>query len=206
MDGTLVDTEGLYVQSLIIACKERDFELDEEAASLMIYGKAWSSIYADIELFQPGLFHSESDVQSACCMHFDHLLKDSNPAIKPSVDLLKCLAQENQVCIVSGSSREHIAHFVDLLGISEDVDFYLGSEDYENGKPDPECFLKAAAKVGAAPEECLIFEDSHAGVTAAKNAGIYCVGYKCEANPQDISHTDLLLSCLSQFSFAQVTS
>ncbi|MCH2207401.1 MAG: HAD family phosphatase [Lentisphaerales bacterium] len=206
MDGTLVDTEGLYVQSLIAACLDRDFELEQEAANMMIYGKAWSSIYADMELLNPGLFKSEDDVKLSSSVHFDNLLKDRDPAIKPSVKLLKELATENKVCIVSGSSREHIAHFIDLLDIADDVDFYIGSEDYSQGKPDPQCFLQAAAKVGVHPEECLVFEDSNAGVTAAKNAGMYCVGFKCKENPQDISHTDLLLSCLSQFSFARITS
>lgn len=115
MDGTLVDTEGLYVQSLIAACLDRDFELEQEAANMMIYGKAWSSIYADMEFLNPGLFKSENDVKLSSSLHFNDLLKDRDPAIKPSVKLLKELATENKVCIVSGSSRDHITHFIDLL-------------------------------------------------------------------------------------------
>ena len=63
------------------------------------------------------------------------------------MSLLKELAQDNPVCIVSGSSRQHIAHFIDKLEIKNEVNFYLGNEDYKIGKPHPECYLKAALKM-----------------------------------------------------------
>jgi HAD superfamily hydrolase (TIGR01509 family) len=47
--------------------------------------------------------------------------------------------------------------------------------DYEKGKPDPEAFLLAAAKLGVAPETCLVFEDTEMGIQAAKAAGMASV-------------------------------
>ena len=43
-------------------------------------------------------------------------------------------------------------------------------------KPDPDIFLQAAARLGVAPHRCLVIEDSHHGVTAAKAAGMQCIG------------------------------
>jgi sugar-phosphatase len=50
------------------------------------------------------------------------------------------------------------------------------AEDVTFSKPDPEGFLKAAAALGVAPEDCLVFEDSEAGITAGKAAGMRVVG------------------------------
>ncbi|MGK6325405.1 HAD-IA family hydrolase [Sphingomonas sp. DT-51] len=49
------------------------------------------------------------------------------------------------------------------------------AEDVQRGKPDPSCFLTAAQQLGAAPEQCLVFEDAPAGVAAAKAAGAHVV-------------------------------
>ncbi len=201
MDGTLVDTEGLYVQSLQAACKDRHIILGAAEANKIIYGKAWSSSYADIDRIYPGLFKSCEDLQQSCAGYFEGMLINANIAIQPSVDLLKELSVGTMICIVSGSSRNHIDHFVKELNIADQVQFYLGNEDYTNGKPHPECFLKAAEIAGAETHECLVFEDSYAGVSAAKNAGMKCIGFKNDQNPQDISHSDLLVKCLSHFSF-----
>ena len=200
LDGTLVNTEELYVKSLQKACFKKQFPLDDETAVKLIYGKAWSSTYSDLIKLGCDIFESCEDLQKECSVYFDQLIKIENPAIQPSVELLKNLARNNRVCIVSGSSIKHIAHFIEDLGLSTFVEFFLGNENYLNGKPDPECFLLAAETAAVHASECLVFEDSFAGVTAAKNAGMDCVGFKSSENPQDISHADIVLSCLSHFS------
>jgi beta-phosphoglucomutase-like phosphatase (HAD superfamily) len=48
-------------------------------------------------------------------------------------------------------------------------------EEVKRFKPDPEIFLKAAAKLGVSPEKCIVLEDSIFGVQAAKNAGMSCI-------------------------------
>jgi len=50
------------------------------------------------------------------------------------------------------------------------------ADDITNGKPHPEIFLTAAAKLVVAPERCLVFEDAPAGLAAARAAGMTCVG------------------------------
>ena len=55
-------------------------------------------------------------------------------------------------------------------------DEILTSEDFERSKPDPDCYQKAAARFLAAPEECVVFEDSFNGLKSGKAAGMYVVG------------------------------
>ena len=201
LDGTLVDTEDLHVGSLIIAARERGCELSLETGNEYIIGKPWDRSYQEIQRDHPDLFHSSKDLQEACGPHFDQMIASGNVAIPESVTLLEELARELPVCIVSGSSRAEVAYFVDFLKISKRVAFYLGNDDYHEGKPDPGCFLEAARLAGVDPHECLVFEDSFAGVAAAKRADMTCVALKREPNTQDVSQADLILTNLADFTF-----
>ena len=55
-------------------------------------------------------------------------------------------------------------------------DAILTAEDFERSKPDPDCYLKAAARFGIAPEHCVVFEDSFNGLKSGRAAGMYVVG------------------------------
>lgn len=68
----------------------------------------------------------------------------------------------------------------------------VAAEDVSRSKPDPEGFLKAASLLGIAIEDCLIFEDSPAGVAAARSAGgsVTVVGNLVEAEPDDFKISD----------------
>ncbi len=86
------------------------------------------------------------------------------------------------------------------MNIGEVIAFYLGHEDYEPGKPHPACYLTAARKLGVAPERCVVFEDSDAGLCAAKDAGMYGVALSRSGRPgQAYSRADLILSDLAEF-------
>jgi beta-phosphoglucomutase len=62
------------------------------------------------------------------------------------------------------------------LNIEHDFDAVVDGTMIVNTKPDPEIFLKAAQRLGVPPKDCLVFEDAEAGVEAALNAGMKCVG------------------------------
>ena len=55
-------------------------------------------------------------------------------------------------------------------------DAILTSEDFKASKPDPDCYLKAAARLGVSPADCIVFEDSRTGIQSGKGAGAFVVG------------------------------
>ena len=77
--------------------------------------------------------------------------------------------------VVSGSTRESVTASLDSLQLLHKFDVLVCAGDYRKSKPDPEAFLLAAAKVGVAPQSCLVFEDTDMGIQAATAAGMASV-------------------------------
>ena len=77
--------------------------------------------------------------------------------------------------VVSGSTRESVTASLETLGLLDRFDVMVCAGDYERAKPHPEPFLAAAARLGVAPVDCLVFEDTEMGIQAATAAGMASV-------------------------------
>jgi HAD superfamily hydrolase (TIGR01509 family) len=80
-------------------------------------------------------------------------------------------------CVASSSTPERIAFSLRVTGLADLFDHIFSSTEVARGKPAPDLFLHAAARMGAPPEECLVIEDSMAGVQAAVAAGMRVIGF-----------------------------
>ena len=83
-----------------------------------------------------------------------------------------CQAKGLPVAVATSANRFNIDFTLDGLGIRGGLTAVIGAEDIKNSKPHPEIFLKAAAAIGVAPEDCLVFEDSFMGIDAARRANM----------------------------------
>jgi len=77
--------------------------------------------------------------------------------------------------VVSGSSRESVTATLEALHLLDRFDTLVCAGDYQRAKPDPEPFLVAAARLGVAPRDCLVFEDTEMGIQSATAAGMASV-------------------------------
>jgi len=78
--------------------------------------------------------------------------------------------------LASMAPRDNIHVTLEALGIAGYFAAIVSSEAVARGKPDPEVFLVAAARLGVAPARCVVIEDSAQGVEAAQRAGMRCIG------------------------------
>jgi HAD superfamily hydrolase (TIGR01509 family) len=79
-----------------------------------------------------------------------------------------------KTAVVSTSERFWVESHLRRVGIWDEFDYVVTREDVTKVKPDPEPYLKVAQKMGLAPADCVVFEDSMNGVLAAKAAGMKC--------------------------------
>lgn len=75
-----------------------------------------------------------------------------------------------------GSASKNARLILERIGLLDQFDAIIDGNSVTNAKPDPEVFLAAAKAVGIPAERCVVFEDAAAGVEAALNAGMKCVG------------------------------
>lgn len=79
--------------------------------------------------------------------------------------------------IASGSSKKSILEMLKNIDIANEFDEIVSSEEVAKPKPAPDTFLAAAQRLGISPADCLVFEDTNFGVSAAKNAGMKCIAF-----------------------------
>ncbi|QQS59761.1 HAD family phosphatase [Candidatus Peregrinibacteria bacterium] len=118
-------------------------------------------------------------------------------------EFLERISLKTPLAIGTSSVREaidavflhhQIGHFFSAVVTADDVG--------HRGKPAPDIFLKAAEKLGIAPEECLVLEDTKVGIVAAKNAKMTVYALSSEANrDQDLSRADAVFSDFSSLLF-----
>ena len=203
LDGTLVDTELLWADAMSLYLISRQCDCPRKTLLHIVFGRSWTDIYRDVTSRFPILASTPVDVMAEALRDVYLRLRSQseNVIIHSSAALLKTLSQEFPVIIVSGSPRADVEEAVRLLDATAHVRFVLGAEDYTPGKPSPAGFLLGARRLGVAPANCLVFEDSHAGVTAAKAAGMWCIALdRDSSHPQDLSAADWVLPDLAAFS------
>jgi beta-phosphoglucomutase-like phosphatase (HAD superfamily) len=201
MDGTLLDSEILWVEAVEKYLKDFGFQLTRDEAIDIVYGISWRDIYPEVRRRFPGFGLGYEQFVSAVDPVFAQLRHTRDIRIHSSIALLRKLAREYPVCIVSGSNSNGVTDGIEIMGIREDIRFFLATEDYSPGKPDPTCFLMAAERLETEAARCLVFEDSTVGVQAAKAAGMHCVALSRPDRPvQDVSMADLVLEDLGEFS------
>jgi len=200
LDGTLIDSEILWCKAIERFIAGHGLPVTEAYTNDLVFGRAWSEIVARMKADYPSIREDINTIERESRRQYELLRGAGDIRIPGSVCLLDKLGQRHPVAIVSGSPRQQIAEAITMMGVGERLQFYLGSEDYEFGKPDPTCFLMAAREFDVAPGECLVFEDSTAGVRAARAAGMRCVALqRYSRSTQDLSAADEILCDLAQF-------
>ena len=96
------------------------------------------------------------------------------------------------VAVVSGAARAEIEPVLAASGLAEHVRAIVSSDDVERGKPDPEGYARALEILddGLAPADVVVFEDTEAGVAAAKAAGMRCVAVLGTLAPERLAAAD----------------
>jgi HAD superfamily hydrolase (TIGR01509 family) len=104
------------------------------------------------------------------------------------------------LAIASSAVRSSIETILIRLGLRDAFALIVDGSEVTHGKPDPEAYLVTARKLGMPPEECVVIEDSHVGVLAAKRAGMYCIAVR---NPhaqirQDLDAADVIVDSMTE--------
>ena len=165
MDGTLYDTERIYMKSWLAA------GVPEELYYTFI-GTSSGFIYD--KLTQNGL---NADQVIADKVAYVNRELDKGIPLKPgALETLQWLKQNGWKTAIATSSRMDVAdRYLDDTNMRGFFTEVISGYQLEHGKPAPDIFLQAARQLQSAPRECIVVEDSFNGVRAGHAAGMYTV-------------------------------
>jgi len=106
---------------------------------------------------------------------FDQLIWQEMELMPGAKNAVMRLSKKYPLCIASASRRETIEACLGKFHLTSKFKKIIPDEEVKRGKPHPDVFLRAAKVMGFEPSECLVLEDSPAGLKAAKAAGMKCV-------------------------------
>lgn len=195
-DGVLVDSEPIANQMLITMAAELGIRIDINFAIDHFIGKSLYtcmetiSQYGKIKL--PDTFEKEFRKRS-----FEKFKEELQP-IPGIKNVLKKL--ELPFCVASSGPVNKIELNLKTTGLYSFFEGKIFSCYMVNKwKPEPDVFLLAAKTMGFDPKECLVIEDSLAGITAAQNGGFDVLAYKSEFNIRELQNLDITkISDISQ--------
>jgi HAD superfamily hydrolase (TIGR01509 family) len=170
MDGTLIDTERLYVDAWIEAGRVVGFGITRDFCLEMIGRPLQDCEAMMLERFGPGF--PLDDCIEACGASVRRASRAGVPLKKGARDLVDYLTAMNIPLAVATSSRRSAAeHHLGRAGLLAHFSALVTRDDVARGKPHPESYLLAAKALGAPPQRCLAIEDSPTGLRAAVAAG-----------------------------------
>lgn len=129
------------------------------------------------------------------------LVKDMGPLdVLPGVPSFFAEVAARKIPLALGSASKNANMVLTRVGLIHAFNAIVDASQVTHGKPHPETFLKAADLLGIAPEKCLVFEDSAAGVQAAIAGGMNAIGI---GNPEDLPGAIMHLRNLGEFDFSK---
>ncbi|WP_340075076.1 HAD family phosphatase [Leptobacterium sp. I13] len=205
MDGVLVDSEPIHMEleEHVFAHIGIDFS---EAYHHTLVGMApvqmWEKIKIDHKISTPieELLEIEKELK------FNEIQKRDiaeNDHVGLLLDTFK--KEAFKLSVGSSSPKKIIEAFTKKTRIQHYFDYLVSSEDVARGKPFPDIFLEVARLYNEPADSFVVIEDSKNGVTAAKAAGMKCIGYRnLNSGNQDLSEADFVITRFSELSTERI--
>jgi HAD superfamily hydrolase (TIGR01509 family) len=173
MDGTLVDTEGIWWAAEAAVFADLGHVLDEVHKEVVVGGPMARSVGHLMAV--TGTTATLAELMVAIDTRFEELISRGAPLMPGARRLLTELAAHGlPTALVSASHRRTIDAMLRTLG-AENFAFTLAGDEIARTKPHPDPYLAAAARLGAQPAACVVVEDTLTGVAAAEAAGCQVV-------------------------------
>jgi HAD superfamily hydrolase (TIGR01509 family) len=176
-DGVLIDSEAIYCSVDAAALTDLGHPTTPGDIARRFTGVphhvAWSTLATELGFEQPPDLLDR--IRAECLRRFDTELV----AITDAAEALRTVvALGHATCVASSTSLAGLRRNLERTGLLELLDPHVFSaSQVKRGKPAPDVFLYAASQMGADPADCLVIEDSVAGTTAARRAGMDVVGF-----------------------------
>ena len=173
MDGVIFDTEKAYLDTWTKVFNKYGYEMKKEIY-ISVMGTGRKNVKKTfLDIFGENIPIEEMYIEKDKMLA--EIIDKGMVALKDGAEEILSYLKENgyKTALATSAKRIRAAKQVNMAGLDKYFDVIVTGDDITKGKPDPEIFLKAANKLGVLPEECIVVEDSPAGIQAAFNGQMY---------------------------------
>lgn len=178
LDGVIVDTAKYHFLAWKRLSDDIGIDFSEEDNERLKGVSRMDSLEIILEIGKRKIGNARKDEFAALKNNWyvEYISRMTPDEILPGVlDFIGELKKE-KIAIALGSASKNTPLILERVGMKQLFDAVADGNIVHKAKPDPAVFLKAAEMLGKAPGKCIVFEDAVAGVQAALNAGMVCVG------------------------------
>ena len=175
MDGVIFDTERVYMGIFVDVYAEYGYEMNKGIYSTLI-GRDRQSITKSLyEIY--GLHFPAKEIFEKCDAGLKKAIDTGKVPMKDgALEIFRYLKNNNfKMALATSSHKEKLEMQLKIHNLEEVFDEIVCADDVVRSKPDPSIFLAAARKLKVNPEECIVIEDSPAGIEAAHNANMMSI-------------------------------
>lgn len=194
MDGVIIDSNPYHKKAWLAFCKKYNLFLNEDELENKIFGRTGSE--ALVYLFGKEISKELSELYIAEINQNYRTLYE--PFIKPLdglVAFLDILKNENiKFAIATSAPFVNINFVLEKTGLTDYFKIIIDASKVKRGKPDPEIYLKTAAKLNTPAENCVVFEDSISGVNSAINAKMKVIGVTTTHTKEELTNTNFTIN------------
>jgi beta-phosphoglucomutase len=178
LDGVLVDTAKYHYLAWRRLARELGFDFSEADNERLKGVSRIRSLEILLELGNCPMDEGEKEKAAAKknAWYVEYLNTLDETALLPGSREYLLSLRDRNIRIALGSASKNAPLILRRLKIASLFDAVIDGNSVDKAKPDPEVFLKGAAALSLAPERCMVFEDSLAGIQAAKAGGMTAIG------------------------------
>jgi mannitol-1-/sugar-/sorbitol-6-phosphatase len=178
LDGTLVDSE-IHTDTAIRVVAGRHGVPGYSLPHAETRGRTWEHV-AEVMRAGTGIAAAAPALAEELLAYWMDIAADVTP-VPGAPEAIREAAMRLPLGVVSSSPRAVIDSFLGKLGVADYVDprARIGGDGVRASKPDPDGFLQGSRALGVLPADCLVFEDSQAGLLAARAAGMRSIFVMC---------------------------
>lgn len=197
MDGVLIDSEPFHLKTNKKLFKEYGIDyLDKDAH--IFFGLGIKEFFKKVsEVYKKEVPFKEAYAKDKKMMTISYRrLIPLNPQAKR---VLVALQAVYKMALATSTSKKLAESALKRLNLMKAFQVLVFGDEVENGKPNPEIYLKTAKKLDLSANECIVVEDSINGMKAARNTGMKVIAYKAKHNNyQDFSLADFVVEDLRE--------
>jgi HAD superfamily hydrolase (TIGR01509 family) len=170
LDGVIIDTEEVWeeVRRGYVAEFGREFRPDSQDRMMGMSTGEWSAHLAD----EVGVPRTAERVAADVLDRMAERYREALPLIPGSVEVVRALGAHYRLALASSSARILIDQVLATAGLTGAFEVTLSTEEVPRGKPAPDVYLTAVARLGLTPADCAAIEDSSNGLRSAAAAGL----------------------------------